>query len=63
MGSMDAEVGREPQNDVFADEFLGHAQGGFYNAYYDRPACLGDSSPSGSGHAPEPSGPPQLTMA
>ena len=37
---MDAEVGREPQYDVFADEFLGHAQGGFYNAYYDRPACL-----------------------
>jgi hypothetical protein len=30
---MDAEVGREPQYDVFADEFLGHAQGGFYNAY------------------------------
>ena len=37
---MDAEVGREPQYDVFADEFLGHAQGGFYNACYDRPACL-----------------------
>src|SRR5690242_5292716 len=37
---MDAEVGREPQYDVFADEFLGHARGGFYNAYYDRPACL-----------------------
>jgi len=37
---MDAEVGREPQYDVFADEFLGHAQGGFCNAYYDRPACL-----------------------
>jgi hypothetical protein len=37
---MDAEVGREPQYDVFADEFLGHAQGGFCNACYDRPACL-----------------------
>jgi SAM-dependent methyltransferase len=37
---MDPEVGREPQYDTFADEFLGHAQGGFYNAYYDRPACL-----------------------
>ena len=37
---MDAGVGREPQYDVFADEFLGHARGGFYNACYDRPACL-----------------------
>jgi SAM-dependent methyltransferase len=40
MGSMDGEVGREPQYEVFADEFLDHAQGGFYNACYDRPACL-----------------------
>jgi hypothetical protein len=40
IGSTDAGVGREPQYDVFADEFLGHAQGGFYNAFYDRPACL-----------------------
>jgi SAM-dependent methyltransferase len=37
---MDAGVGREPQYDVFADEFLGHARDGFYNAGYDRPACL-----------------------
>jgi hypothetical protein len=37
---MDAEVGREPQYDLFADEFLGHAQRGFYNAYYCQPACL-----------------------
>src|SRR6185312_5869015 len=37
---MDAGVGREPQYYVFAEEFLDHAQGGFYNAYYDRPACL-----------------------
>ena len=37
---MDGEVGREPQYDIFADEFLEHAQDGFYNAYYDRPACL-----------------------
>jgi len=37
---MDSDVGREPQYDVFADEFLDHARGGFYNAYYDRPACL-----------------------
>jgi SAM-dependent methyltransferase len=37
---MDGEVGREPQYEVFADEFLDHAQGGFYNACYDRPACL-----------------------
>ena len=47
----DAEVGREPQYDVFADEFLDHAQGGFYNADYDRPACLallGDVTASGS---------------
>jgi hypothetical protein len=50
------EVGREPQYDVFADEFLGHVEDGFYNAYVDRPACLGllsevagrpGSSPSG----------------
>ena len=37
---MTDEVGREPQYDVFADEFLGHAEDGFYNAYVDRPACL-----------------------
>lgn len=35
------EIGREPQYDVFADEFLAHAADGFYNAHYDRPACLG----------------------
>jgi hypothetical protein len=50
---MDSDVGREPQYDVFADEFLDHARSGFYNAYYDRSACLallspGDSLPSGS---------------
>ncbi|MET7768817.1 class I SAM-dependent methyltransferase [Nocardia sp. NPDC005366] len=33
-------VGPEPQYDVFADEFLAHARDGFYNAHYDRPACL-----------------------
>jgi SAM-dependent methyltransferase len=37
---MDGEVGREPQYDVFAEEFLDHAKDGFFNAYYDRPACL-----------------------
>ena len=37
---MDGTVGREPQYDVFADEFLDHAESGFFNAYYDRPACL-----------------------
>jgi hypothetical protein len=37
---MDGRVGREPQYDLFADEFLDHAEGGFFNAYYDRPACL-----------------------
>jgi ubiquinone/menaquinone biosynthesis C-methylase UbiE len=34
------EVGRGPQYDAFADEFLDHAKDGFFNAYYDRPACL-----------------------
>lgn len=33
-------VGPDPQYDVFADEFLEHARGGLFNAYYDRPACL-----------------------
>jgi len=33
-------VGREPQYDEFADAFLKHAKDGFFNAYYDRPACL-----------------------
>jgi ubiquinone/menaquinone biosynthesis C-methylase UbiE len=33
-------VGPDPQYDVFADEFLEHARAGFYNAHYDRPACL-----------------------
>ncbi len=33
-------VGPEPQYDVFAEEYLEHARDGFYNALYDRPACL-----------------------
>jgi SAM-dependent methyltransferase len=37
---MDDEVGRQPQYNAFADEFLAHAEDGFYNAHYDRPACL-----------------------
>jgi len=37
---VDDRVGREHQYDVFADEFLEHAEDGFFNAYYDRPACL-----------------------
>jgi ubiquinone/menaquinone biosynthesis C-methylase UbiE len=37
---MNDAVGRSAQYDVFADEFLDHAKSGFYNAYYDRPACL-----------------------
>jgi SAM-dependent methyltransferase len=37
---MDREVGREPQYDVFAGEFLDHARDGFFSACYDRPACL-----------------------
>jgi SAM-dependent methyltransferase len=40
MGGMEGGVGREPQYDVFADEFLDHAEDGFANAHYDRPACL-----------------------
>jgi SAM-dependent methyltransferase len=34
------EVGRQPQYDAFAREFLDHARDGFFNAHYDRPACL-----------------------
>jgi SAM-dependent methyltransferase len=34
------EVGSHPQYDVFADEYLDHAAYGFFNAFYDRPACL-----------------------
>jgi SAM-dependent methyltransferase len=33
-------VGRIPQYEAFADEFLDHAEDGFSNAHYDRPACL-----------------------
>jgi len=38
---MNDRVGREAQYDVFAEEFRDHADDGFYNAHYDRPACLG----------------------
>jgi SAM-dependent methyltransferase len=34
------QIGREPQYDAFADEFLAHAADGIYNAHTDRPACL-----------------------
>ncbi|AQA04777.1 SAM-dependent methyltransferase [Mycobacterium sp. MS1601] len=37
---MSKEVGTHPQYDVFADEFADHARENFYNAHYDRPACL-----------------------
>jgi SAM-dependent methyltransferase len=37
---MTDEVGRTSQYESFADEFLEHASDGFYNAHYDRPACL-----------------------
>jgi hypothetical protein len=37
---MSDQVGREPQYDVFADEFVRHAEHGFFNGHYDRPACL-----------------------
>ena len=33
-------MGSEPQYERFADAFLEHARNGFYNAHYDRPACL-----------------------
>jgi SAM-dependent methyltransferase len=33
-------VGGHPQYESFADEFLEHARDGFFNAHYDRPACL-----------------------
>jgi SAM-dependent methyltransferase len=33
-------VGSEPQYEAFADDYLDHARAGFYNAHYDRPACL-----------------------
>ncbi|GAA3586220.1 class I SAM-dependent methyltransferase [Amycolatopsis ultiminotia] len=33
-------MGSFPQYEVFADQFLDHARDGFYNAHYDRPACL-----------------------
>lgn len=33
-------VGPGPQYEVFADEYFEHASDGFYNAHYDRPACL-----------------------
>jgi hypothetical protein len=32
---MDDEVGRQPQYDAFADEFLEHAEDGFHNAHFD----------------------------
>jgi hypothetical protein len=32
--------GRIPQYETFANEFLEHAEDAFYNAHYDRPACL-----------------------
>jgi SAM-dependent methyltransferase len=33
-------VGSAPQYEAFADEYLEHASRGFFNAFYDRPACL-----------------------
>lgn len=37
---MSEQIGRNPQYEVFADEFDDHASDSFYNAYLDRPACL-----------------------
>jgi SAM-dependent methyltransferase len=34
------EVGREAQYEGFAGQFERHAEDGFHNAHYDRPACL-----------------------
>ena len=39
-GPTNTGVGRYPQYEIFADEFLEHAADGFFNAFYDRPACL-----------------------
>jgi SAM-dependent methyltransferase len=33
-------VGRQPQYEVFADEFSKLGEDSFFNAHYDRPACL-----------------------
>jgi SAM-dependent methyltransferase len=33
-------VGRQPQYEPFAEEFLEHARDGLFNAHCDRPACL-----------------------
>lgn len=33
-------VGPNPQYEIFADEYFEHASDGFFNAHYDRPACL-----------------------
>jgi SAM-dependent methyltransferase len=33
-------TGGERHYEKFADEFLDHAEDGFFNAHYDRPACL-----------------------
>lgn len=33
-------MGRQAQYELIAEEFDRHAEDGFYNAWYDRPACL-----------------------
>lgn len=37
---MSDQVGRDPQYEAFADDFDRHAERGFFNGHYDRPACL-----------------------
>lgn len=37
---MDDGLDDKPQYETFADEFAAHAENGFFNAWYDRPACL-----------------------
>ena len=34
------QAGGQPEYDAFAEVFLAHATDSFYNAHYDRPACL-----------------------
>jgi SAM-dependent methyltransferase len=37
---VDDHSGNTPLYEPFADEFAAHAENGFFNAWYDRPACL-----------------------
>ena len=37
---MSDRVGRQSQYEAFAEDFESHARESFFNAHYDRPACL-----------------------